>query len=171
MTTTETDTIADLLVLKNKCLDRIAHQQQQMDHEQQQVGAIETVMRMIRPSAEPEQLRLDDLVFHQPDAPCEDQPGWASKPSVDLSGAKNLLSRIIILAKAWGGVLDAMDVAQYLICHGYSTSTPKNLRPHVYNAMTDCPDFVKIGQGTFQYLPESGDFMTVKGCESDMTTL
>ena len=167
MDANETTTLTDLLSLKSRHLDILSEAQRHVD-------AIETVVSLLRSPDQsepavsaPQQLASGET---EPETGVP-APGWRSRCVVDLSDQRNLIDRLRVLAQAWDGVLDAMETAEYLVFHGYSDSTPKNLRPHVYNAMVECPDFVKIRVGTFRYVPDSDNLMTVVGCESGMTTI
>ena len=73
--------------------------------------------------------------------------------AIDLADARNLSERLVGIAVAVGEPIDAWEAARYLVTQGYSKSKVRNLRPHVYNTLNDHPDFEKIGQGLFKYLP------------------
>ena len=70
---------------------------------------------------------------------------------VNLSGTRNLEERLVRIAEATREPIATLDVAAFLIASGISKSTIKNLRPHVYNALNDHPDFEKAGEGLFTY--------------------
>lgn len=74
---------------------------------------------------------------------------------VDLEGTKNLGERVVRIAIAVGRPINALAVAEYLIDRGYSNAKARNLRPHIYNALKENPDFEKVGKGTFRYIPNS----------------
>ena len=161
MPTPENVSIADLVSLKSQQAEIVSEAQRRLE-------AVETVMTMLRPS---EEAHAPNQSSREDQEPGEAEPDWRSKAIIDLSGAKNLTERLILMVQGWGGVINAMEAAEYLVAHGHSKSTPHLLRPHVSNALNDCPDFVKIRQGTFQYVPESDNFMTEGGCESGTTTI
>ena len=116
MVTQETATISELLSLKQRHQTIISEAQRHVD-------AIETVVSLLR-SPEEASVAPQQLALPEPET---DEPECGAKCPVDLSGQKNLIGRLILLAEAWGGVLDAMETAEYLVFHGYSDSTPKVL--------------------------------------------
>lgn len=86
-------------------------------------------------------------------APPVDVPEPFAGVAIDLADAKNLSERLVGIALSVGEPIDAWEAARYLVTQGYSKSKVRNLRPHVYNTLNDHPDFEKIGQGLFEYLP------------------
>ncbi len=78
-----------------------------------------------------------------------------SDVSIDLASAKNLSERLVSIAVATGNPMNPKQVASYLIERGYSKSTVANMRPHIYNALNEHPDFEKVEGGMFRYIPST----------------
>ena len=78
-------------------------------------------------------------------------------PGVDINfiGANNLLERLIRIAEAVDGPLEAVDMALCLIQRGVSNASRRNLRSHIINALRDDPDFAKVAPGRYEYLPKA----------------
>ena len=70
---------------------------------------------------------------------------------VDLRDASNLAQRLESIAMAIGEPIDPMDATGFLIASGISKAKFRNLRPHVYNALKDHPDFDRTEDGLFRY--------------------
>ena len=75
--------------------------------------------------------------------------------SIDFTGASNLLKRLIRIAEAVDGPLEAMDMAVCLIQRGVSGAARRNLRSHVINQLRDDPSFEKTGPGQYRYMPKA----------------
>ena len=72
---------------------------------------------------------------------------------IDFTGAGNIRERLVRIAEAIPGPLDARDMALYLIQRGLSGAQPRNLQSHIINQLRKDPDFVKVGTGSYEYLP------------------
>ena len=82
--------------------------------------------------------------------------GPAAYPGVeiDFTGAANLLERVMRIAEAVDGPLDAMEMARYLVDRRVSKADPHNLRSHIINAISGHAEFVKVAPGKYRYVPE-----------------
>ena len=74
--------------------------------------------------------------------------------AINFTGANNLTQRLVRIAQAVDGPLDVRETAQCLIQHGLSKAKARNLRSHIINTLRDEPDFSKVGDGKYEYLPK-----------------
>ena len=74
--------------------------------------------------------------------------------SIDFSEASNLRERIVRIARVVSGPLHTMDMANCLVERGASNVIPSNLRSHIINLLRDDPDFPKVAESTYKYVPQ-----------------
>ena len=91
------------------------------------------------------------------DTPTEDWKGTHPYAGVDLTGARNLKERLLLIGKATDKPINLTQVTKYLVMEGYTKQPIQGYRPRVTNTLSELVEeqrFLRVDPGMYQYIPE-----------------
>lgn len=95
---------------------------------------------------------VDGQGEHEPPGPVELR---AEGQEPDLTGTESHQERLVRMAEANGGAVNATQAASLIVELGYSSAKKRNLVSVLYRMMKDSGEWVRKEPGTFQYLGPS----------------
>ena len=103
---------------------------------------------------------VDGQGEHEPPGPVElraegQESDLTPHVEPDLTGTKSHQERLVRMAEANGGAVNATQAASLIVELGYSSAKKRNLVSVLYRMMKDSGEWVRKEPGTFQYLGPS----------------